>query len=158
MHDNYCFPYFWWSPTLMVMLLQFDIVSVNGASDVSFIDAWFFHFVFPYWSVFNISDISLSCSFETLLYKCTTSKLLCPVSFIISCSSTPAWNSLVAVVTLKEWFNLWPCIPVMEHKRDAVLPNVLCPTGTVEYQTFLFFLVVLRGSLQFTGTDWNCHF
>ena len=61
----------------MVMLLEFDIFSVNGAFETlmcpslmpDFSIFGFFTGVFP--ALFNISDISLSCSFETLLYKHT---------------------------------------------------------------------------------------
>ena len=53
------------------------------------------------------------------LYTRTPSKLLCPVRFIMICLSTPARQSLVAIVTLNEWFVLWPCMPAMVHKCNT---------------------------------------
>ena len=54
----------------------------------------------------------------------------CPVCSIMSCSSTPAWNSLVAVVARREWFVLCPVIPAALHIVFIMLLRVLCPRGT----------------------------
>lgn len=59
--------------------------------------------------------------FHICLYFLTPSTLCFLVLFVINCSLTPAWNNLVAAITLEEWFVLKPVIPAIWHIWDTVL-------------------------------------
>lgn len=50
----------------------------------------------------------------------TPSILQCPVVVMMSCSSTPLWKSLVALVTQSEWYVLKPWTPAALHKCFTV--------------------------------------
>ena len=58
------------------------------------------------------------------LYSLSPSRLRWPVRSIISCSSTLAWYTLVAVVAKKEWFLRNPEIPASRQRRcEAGISN-----------------------------------
>ena len=53
-----------------------------------------------------------------------------------SCSSTPFWYSLVAVVAQREWLDLNPPIPAAVHNQEMVFVSVLCPNGFIVYRRY----------------------
>ena len=78
--------------------------SLNDSSSLIFFEfcsSWV-HTYSPFVAVLRISETACDCSLLTRLYAGTPSILLWPVLDIMSCSSTPLLNSLVAAVTRKE--------------------------------------------------------
>ena len=69
----------------------------------------------PFVAELRTFEMSSFCSLETHLYVHMLSMLRWPVLPMISCSSTPLWKCLVALVTRKEWFVLKPPIPAASH-------------------------------------------
>ena len=85
--------------------------------------------IFVFFLQFNTSDVTERSFSPTRLYEHTPAVVLCPVCCIISCSSTPASNNLVAAVARREWLVKWPCSPAEVHKCLTTPPSMLCPTG-----------------------------
>ena len=90
----------------------------------------------PFVAAFSTSEID-RCYSDVRLYARTLS-IRCPVLSMISCSSAPLWNNLVAFVTLREWFVLNPVISAVSQRRFTVFDSVLWPTVTLEYQVIPF--------------------
>ncbi len=97
---------------------------------------------------FRINETSFSWSVDILLYSQTPSILLCPVWRMISCSSTPAWKSQVAAVTLKEWFVMKPCMTASLQIRYIVLDRVLWPTGQYTWKPNIIFWFFERCQIE----------
>ena len=89
----------------------------------------------PFVAELRTREMSSFCSFETLLYVRVPSMLRCPVLPMMSCSSTPLWKGLVALVTRKEWLLLKQPIPAVSQRCFTVFDSVLWPMGVVPYQT-----------------------
>ena len=102
---------------LQVTLLKFEFFGCGKMS--------------PFVAELRTCEMSSFCSLETCLYVRMLSMLRCPVLPMISCSSTPLWESLVALVTCKEWFVLKPPIPAASHRPFTVFDSVLWPMGVV---------------------------
>ena len=71
----------------------------------------------------NISDTSLICLFDVLLYLRSPSTLLCPERSWISCSSTPFWYKLVHVVAFPICPVFLTVIPLLKHISFIHLAN-----------------------------------
>ena len=98
--------------------------------------------VFGFLLQFNTSDVSFT---PTRLYERTPAVVLCPVRCIISCSSTPASNNLVAAVARREWWVKWPCSPAEVHKRLTTIPTHYVRLVEVE-TTFLLSACLVASS------------
>lgn len=70
-------------------------------------------------------DTSLSWSLDARLYFRTPFKFLCPVLFMICCSSKQLWHNWVAHVRLPDWFVKLPSEPAFQHIFFIKFSNIL---------------------------------